>query len=53
MRLALFQPDIPQNVGAAIPPRACLNVGLDIIERRGETTPILEPDVSPTCTPFP
>jgi tRNA (cytidine/uridine-2'-O-)-methyltransferase len=32
MRLALFQPDIPQNVGAAIRLCACLNVGLDIIE---------------------
>ncbi len=32
MRLALFQPDIPQNVGAAIRLCACLAVGLDIIE---------------------
>jgi tRNA (cytidine/uridine-2'-O-)-methyltransferase len=32
MRLALFQPDIPQNVGAAIRLCACLEVGLDIIE---------------------
>jgi tRNA (cytidine/uridine-2'-O-)-methyltransferase len=32
MRLALFQPDIPQNVGAAIRLTACLGVGLDIIE---------------------
>ncbi len=32
MRLALFQPDIPQNVGAAIRLCACLNVGLDVIE---------------------
>ena len=32
MRLALFQPDIPQNVGAAIRLCACLDVGLDIIE---------------------
>ncbi len=32
MRLALFQPDIPQNVGAAMRLCACLNVGLDIIE---------------------
>jgi tRNA (cytidine/uridine-2'-O-)-methyltransferase len=31
MRLALFQPDIAQNVGAAIRLCACLNVGLDII----------------------
>jgi tRNA (cytidine/uridine-2'-O-)-methyltransferase len=32
MRLALFQPDIPQNVGAAIRLSACLGVFLDIIE---------------------
>jgi tRNA (cytidine/uridine-2'-O-)-methyltransferase len=32
MRLALFQPDIPQNVGAAIRLCACLGIGLDIIE---------------------
>ena len=32
MRLALFQPDIPQNLGAAIRLSACLNVGLEIIE---------------------
>ena len=32
MRLALFQPDIPQNVGAAIRLTACLGVDLDIIE---------------------
>ncbi len=32
MRLALFQPDIPQNVGAAIRLTACLGVELDIIE---------------------
>ena len=32
MRLALFQPDIPQNVGAAIRLSACLDVGLDIIQ---------------------
>lgn len=32
MRLALFQPDIPQNVGAAIRLCACLDVALDIIE---------------------
>jgi len=31
MRLALFQPDIPQNVGAAIRLTACLGIGLDII----------------------
>ncbi|HEY5409776.1 MAG TPA: tRNA (cytidine(34)-2'-O)-methyltransferase [Caulobacteraceae bacterium] len=32
MRLALFQPDIPQNVGAAIRLCACLGVFMDIIE---------------------
>ena len=32
MRLALFQPGIPQNVGAAIRLSACFGVGLDIIE---------------------
>jgi len=32
MRLALFQPDIPQNLGAAIRLCACLGVCLDIIE---------------------
>ena len=31
MRLALFQPDIPQNVGAAIRLCSCLGVGLDVI----------------------
>lgn len=32
MRLALFQPDIPQNLGAAIRLTACLGVGLEVIE---------------------
>ncbi|MBW8814884.1 MAG: tRNA (cytidine(34)-2'-O)-methyltransferase [Caulobacterales bacterium] len=35
MRLALFQPDIPQNLGAAIRLAACLGVPLDIIEPCG------------------
>jgi tRNA (cytidine/uridine-2'-O-)-methyltransferase len=35
MRLALFQPDIPQNLGAAIRVAACLGIGLDIIEPCG------------------
>jgi tRNA (cytidine/uridine-2'-O-)-methyltransferase len=35
MRLALFQPDIPQNCGALIRLAACLGVGLDIIEPCG------------------
>jgi tRNA (cytidine/uridine-2'-O-)-methyltransferase len=32
MRLALFQPDIPQNLGAALRLCACLAVALDVIE---------------------
>jgi tRNA (cytidine/uridine-2'-O-)-methyltransferase len=35
MRLALFQPDIPQNVGAAVRLTACLGVPLDVIEPCG------------------
>ncbi|MDC7683821.1 tRNA (cytidine(34)-2'-O)-methyltransferase [Asticcacaulis sp. BYS171W] len=35
MRLALFQPDIPQNLGSAIRLSACLGVTLDIIEPCG------------------
>jgi len=35
MRLALYQPDIPQNVGALIRLGACLSVPLDIIEPCG------------------
>ncbi len=31
MRLALFQPDIPQNLGAAIRLTACLGIGLDVV----------------------
>ena len=31
MRLALFQPDIPQNLGAAVRLAACLGVALDVI----------------------
>lgn len=34
-RLALYQPDIPQNVGAALRLCACLGAGLDIIEPCG------------------
>lgn len=33
--LALYQPDIPQNVGAAMRLCACLGVGLEIIEPCG------------------
>jgi tRNA (cytidine/uridine-2'-O-)-methyltransferase len=32
MRLALFQPDIPQNLGAALRLTACMAVSLDVIE---------------------
>lgn len=35
MRLALYEPDIPQNCGALIRLAACLGVGLDIIEPCG------------------
>jgi tRNA (cytidine/uridine-2'-O-)-methyltransferase len=35
MRLALFEPDIPQNAGALLRLGACLNVGVDIIEPCG------------------
>lgn len=35
MRLALYQPDIPQNLGAAIRLAACLGVSLDVIEPCG------------------
>ena len=35
MRLALYQPDIPQNLGAAIRLGACLKVALDVIEPCG------------------
>ena len=35
IRLALFQPDIPQNVGTLMRLAACCDVGLDIIEPCG------------------
>jgi len=35
MRLALFQPDIPQNLGAALRLGACLHVGVEVIEPCG------------------
>lgn len=35
MRLALFQPDIPQNAGALLRLAACLDVGVDVIEPCG------------------
>jgi tRNA (cytidine/uridine-2'-O-)-methyltransferase len=35
LRLALFEPDIPQNTGAMMRLAACLGVGLDLIEPCG------------------
>jgi tRNA (cytidine/uridine-2'-O-)-methyltransferase len=35
MRLALYQPDIPQNAGTLIRLAACLGIGIDIIEPCG------------------
>lgn len=35
MRLALFQPDIPQNTGTVLRLAACLGVAVDIIEPTG------------------
>ncbi|MEE3626820.1 tRNA (cytidine(34)-2'-O)-methyltransferase [Nitrospirillum sp. BR 11752] len=35
MRIALYQPDIPQNAGTLMRLGACLNVGIDIIEPCG------------------
>lgn len=35
MRLALFQPDIPQNTGTILRMGACLGIGVDIIEPCG------------------
>jgi tRNA (cytidine/uridine-2'-O-)-methyltransferase len=35
MRLALYQPDIPQNAGALMRLAACLGVGFDLIEPCG------------------
>ena len=35
MRLAMFQPDIPQNAGAILRLGACLGVGVDVIEPCG------------------
>ncbi|UNM06264.1 MAG: tRNA (cytidine(34)-2'-O)-methyltransferase [Holosporaceae bacterium] len=35
MRLALFQPEIPQNVGTLLRLGACLNVPVDVIEPCG------------------
>ncbi|MGE5539995.1 MAG: tRNA (cytidine(34)-2'-O)-methyltransferase [Gemmatimonas sp.] len=35
MRVALYEPDIPQNTGAILRLAACLGVGVDIIEPTG------------------
>jgi tRNA (cytidine/uridine-2'-O-)-methyltransferase len=35
MRLALYEPDIPQNAGTMMRMAACLGIGLDIIEPCG------------------
>lgn len=35
VRLALFEPDIPQNTGTLLRLAACLNVGVDIVEPCG------------------
>ncbi len=35
MRIALFQPEIPQNTGTILRLCACLNLGIDIIEPCG------------------
>ena len=35
MRIALYQPDIPQNVGAMLRLAACLGVAVDVIEPCG------------------
>lgn len=35
MRLVLYQPDIPQNVGTILRLAACLAVGVDVIEPTG------------------
>ncbi len=35
MRLALYQPDIPQNAGSLMRLGACLDVGIDLIEPCG------------------
>ena len=35
MRLALFEPDIPQNTGTILRMAACLGVGVDVIMPAG------------------
>ena len=43
MRLALYQPDIPQNLGAAIRLAACFGIDLDVIEPCG--FPLTDPSL--------
>ena len=38
LRLALFQPDIPQNAGTLLRTCACLGVGADLVEPAGFPT---------------
>ena len=38
LRLALFQPDIPQNAGTLLRTCACLGIGADIVEPAGFPT---------------
>ncbi len=38
LRLALFQPDIPQNAGTMLRTCACLSIGADLIEPAGFPT---------------
>lgn len=35
MRLALYQPDIPQNTGTMLRTAACLGIGVDVVEPCG------------------
>jgi tRNA (cytidine/uridine-2'-O-)-methyltransferase len=39
MRLALYQPDIPQNAGAMMRLGAALGVGIDVVEPCGFLLP--------------
>jgi tRNA (cytidine/uridine-2'-O-)-methyltransferase len=51
MRFALFQPDIPQNLGGAIRLAACLGVALDIIEPCG--FPLSDKAIKRTAMDYP
>jgi tRNA(Leu) C34 or U34 (ribose-2'-O)-methylase TrmL len=39
VRLALYQPDIPQNTGTMLRMAACLGVSVDIVEPAGFDAP--------------